>query len=54
MKKYENNRAAATVWKLPDDDEFINEDDLLDEKDKTKPNPTNLKGIREKCIQQNV
>lgn len=33
------------VWKLSDNDgDLINENDLLDESDKAKPNPTDLKG----------
>lgn len=40
-----NKTAAAAVWKLSDDDDFINEDELLDEKDKLKPSATNLKGF---------
>ena len=47
-KKESTNQSAATVWKLTDDgdddDELINEDDLLDESDKIKPNPTELRG----------
>lgn len=36
---------VAAVWKLSDDDaDLINENDLLDESDKIKPNPTDLKG----------
>lgn len=42
-------KKPAAVWKLGDDDddednELINADDLLDEEDKVKPDPTNLKG----------
>lgn len=44
-KKETVNKSAASVWKLnDDDDDLINEDDLLDAKDKVKPNPTDLKG----------
>lgn len=46
-KKPSTNEAAAAVWKLADDggdDDLINEDDLLDESDKIKPNPTDLRG----------
>lgn len=40
-------KKPAAVWKLDDDDEdneLINADDLLDEEDKVKPDPSNLKG----------
>lgn len=43
-----DNKAAAAVWKLTDDDDeedLINQDDLIDEEDKVKPNPTDLRGI---------
>lgn len=46
-KKPSTNAAAAAVWKLTDDgedDDLINEDDLLDESDKVKPDPTDLRG----------
>lgn len=46
-KKESTNKTAAAVWKLSDDgedDDLINEDDLLDESDKIKPNPTDLRG----------
>lgn len=46
-KKASTNNTAAAVWKLTDDgddNDLINEDDLLDESDKIKPNPTDLKG----------
>ena len=40
--------AAPAVWKLDDNDEveedLINEDDLLDEEDKKKPDPESLRG----------
>lgn len=37
--------AIAAVWKLDDgDDEQINADDLLDEEDKAKPDPSSLRG----------
>lgn len=43
--KKPSNTKVATVWKLTDDDDdLINENDLLDEQDKVKPNPTDLKG----------
>lgn len=44
-----SNKTMA-VWKLSDDDDFINEDDLLEEKDKNKPNPMDLRGIFLKCL----
>lgn len=35
----------ASVWKIDnDDDEIINPDDLLDEEDKVKPDPSSLRG----------
>lgn len=40
-------KKAAAVWKLDENDgdnELINADDLLDEEDKVKPDPSNLKG----------
>lgn len=40
-------KKPAAAWKLDDDDgdnELINADDLLDEEDKVKPDPSNLKG----------
>lgn len=46
-KKESTNKSAAAVWKLTDegdDNDLINEDDLLDENDKIKPNATDLKG----------
>lgn len=46
-KKESTNKSAAAVWKLADDggdEDLINEDDLLDDSDKIKPNPTDLKG----------
>lgn len=46
-KENTNKSTAAAVWKLTDDgddDDLINEDDLLDESDKIKPNPTELRG----------
>lgn len=46
-KKAENKQAIAAVWKLDDNDddqEEINADDLLDEVDKIKPDPSTLKG----------
>lgn len=41
------NKPAASVWKITDDDEddLINADDLLDEEDKVKPDPSQLKGF---------
>lgn len=37
--------AVASVWKIDnDDDEIINPDDLLDEEDKIKPDPSTLRG----------
>ncbi|XP_037047658.1 anamorsin homolog [Bradysia coprophila] len=47
--------AVASVWKIDnDDDEIINPDDLLDEEDKVKPDPTSLRvcgttGKRKAC-----
>lgn len=39
------NEKIAKVWKLSDDDsEIINENDLLDDQDKCKPNSSELKG----------
>lgn len=44
-RKVDHPKTAA-VWKVDDDDDdFINEDDLLDENDKLKPNLSNLKGL---------
>lgn len=45
-KKNLVDERVAAVWKLSDDDDgdLINENDLLDESDKVKPNPTDLKG----------
>lgn len=40
-------KKPAAVWKLDDDDDendLINADDLLDEEDKVKPDPSQLKG----------
>lgn len=44
-------KKPAAVWKLvgdndddDEDNELINADDLLDEEDKVKPDPANLKG----------
>lgn len=35
----------AAIWQIDnDDDEIINQDDLLDEEDKVKPDPSTLKG----------
>lgn len=44
--KKPSSTKVATVWKLTDDDDddLINENDLLDEQDKVKPNPSDLKG----------
>lgn len=43
--KTANKSAVASVWKIDnDDDEIINPDDLLDEEDKIKPDPSTLKG----------
>lgn len=43
--KTANKTAAAAVWKIDnDDDEIINPDDLLDEEDKVKPDPSSLRG----------
>lgn len=37
--------AVNAAWKLSnDDDDVINADDLLDEEDRSKPNPSSLKG----------
>lgn len=39
--------AIAAAWTLDDDDgELINQDDLLDEEDKVKPDPSTLRGER--------
>lgn len=36
---------VAAIWKIDnDDDEIIDADDLLEEEDKVKPDPTTLKG----------
>ncbi|XP_055305669.1 anamorsin homolog isoform X2 [Sitodiplosis mosellana] len=54
-KKEPTNNKVATVWKLTDeDDDVINENDLLDENDKIKPDPSNLRvcgttGKRKAC-----
>ncbi|XP_031632155.1 anamorsin homolog [Contarinia nasturtii] len=54
-KKETSTNKAANVWKLTDEDnDLINENDLLDEIDKVKPDPTNLKvcgttGKRKAC-----
>lgn len=47
-KSSASKQAIAAVWKLDDDDdqEEINADDLLDEEDKIKPDPSTLKGTR--------
>lgn len=38
---------VATVWKLSDEnDDLINENDLLNDSDKVKPNPSELKGTK--------
>jgi len=53
--KLSNKVAVAAVWKIDnDDDEIINPDDLLDEEDKIKPDPSTLKvcgttGKRKAC-----
>ncbi|KAG4066508.1 hypothetical protein HA402_007144 [Bradysia odoriphaga] len=53
--KAPNKSAVASVWKIDnDDDEIINPDDLLDEEDKVKPDPTSLRvcgttGKRKAC-----
>lgn len=41
------SKPVASVWKITDDDEddLINADDLLDEEDKVKPDPSQLKGL---------
>lgn len=45
IKKNLFSERVAKVWKLSDNDgDLINENDLLDESDKAKPNPTDLKG----------
>jgi len=50
-----NKAAVAAVWKIDnDDDEIIDADDLLDEEDKIKPDPSTLKvcgttGKRKAC-----
>lgn len=36
---------VASVWKLDDEDEYIDADDLLNEDDVKKPDPSSLKGI---------
>lgn len=42
MKSNEN---IASVWKLDDeDDDYIRDDDLLNEEDLKKPDPSSLKG----------
>lgn len=45
-------KAAAAVWKLTDDDDedLINADDLLDEEDKVKPDPSQLRGTLPKLF----
>lgn len=47
-KNAASKQAIAAVWKLDQDDdeqeEIINADDLLDEEDKIKPDPSTLKG----------
>lgn len=46
-KNSATKQAIAAVWKLDQDDddqEEINADDLLDEEDKIKPDPSTLKG----------
>lgn len=47
-KSAASKQAIAAVWKLDQDDdeqeEMINADDLLDEEDKVKPDPSTLKG----------
>lgn len=48
-KKPASKQAIAAVWKLDQDDddqEEINADDLLDEEDKIKPDPSTLKGTK--------
>lgn len=43
--KVADKSAVASVWKIDnDDDEIINPDDLLDEEDKIKPDPSSLRG----------
>lgn len=40
-----NKADIAAIWQIDnDDDELINPDDLLDEEDKVKPDPSTLKG----------
>ena len=41
----EKTNNVAAVWKLDDDDEYIDADDLLNEDDVKKPDPSSLKGI---------
>lgn len=49
-KKETESKVTASVWKLTDDeDDLINADDLLDEKDKEKPNPLDLRGMHLNC-----
>lgn len=44
-KKSNDKNAIAAIWKLDDgDDEQIDADDLLDEEDKMKPEPSSLRG----------
>ena len=41
-----NTKEVASLWKLDDNDEdYINADELLDENDLQKPDPSSLKGI---------
>lgn len=43
--KSNGESVSNTVWKLDDDDETINPDDLLDEDDFKKPDQADLRGI---------
>lgn len=53
-KNSANKQAIAAIWKLDQDDddqEEIDADELLDEEDKIKPDPSTLKGT-ENIIQE--
>lgn len=48
VKKSTNKEQVANVWKLnmdDDEEELIDQDDLLEEEDKVKPDETTLRGM---------